>query len=359
MPYSFYDVSVSVFDVHIASDALQTLTGFQQRFEFLTDSARFNTCYQTRRDINIPGFGFRPLSKRTLDFNHFWNPYHRMALDNGGDLWKIQIPLVCDPRRSPIRLDVKTPGVQVTIRPRIYLSTIGWSTNIRVGLRGTMNRRQLTAAIGLVINKSTANSFLIAGEAASLTGVFQYFQTQVAKEVYAGQVVPHPPQRIPRHCVVSINQYTGPIKDYRNASDPNSAMTRADRALMQSLLCGEEVDVQNEGAGNLLFTKLSKENFTLTDFGHGTLLFPQRMAVNRVDMHRCHCLASNLTNCLMVSLSLFEFYSLSQDAAGGSLARALQPHVENTLHRLPRSYRHPFCNNLFAKHSSLAQFTAN
>jgi hypothetical protein len=143
------------------------------------------------------------------------------------------------------------------------------------------------------------------------------------------------------------------------AIDPNTAMTRADRALMQSLLCGEEVDVQNEGGRNLLFTKLSKENFTLTDFGHGTLLVPQRMAINRADMHRCHCLASNLTNCLMVSLLLLEFYTLSQDAAGGSLARALQPHVESTLHRLPRSYRHPFCNNLFAKHSSLSRFLAD
>jgi hypothetical protein len=356
---SFYDVSVSVFDVHVASSALQMPAGFQQRFEFLTDSARYNTFYQTGRDINIAGFGFRPLSKKAIDSSHFWNPYRQMAIDIGGDFWKIQIPFVCDPKRFQIKLTVQSKSLQITIRPRIYLSTFGWSTNIRVGLRGTMNRKELIGAVGTIMNSSGASPFSIDGNSANLTQVFQFFQTQIAKEVYSPSITPHPPRKIPRHFFVSINHFSGPIKHYRNPSDPNTEMTRADRAFMQSLLYGREIDVQNEGGTNLLFTRISKENFALTDFGHGTLLFPQRLAVRRSDMHRCHCLASNLTNCLMISLSFLEFFNLSRGATGGSLARTLQPHIEDTLHRLPRSYRHPFCKNLFTKHSSLAQFIAN
>jgi hypothetical protein len=356
MSYSFYDVSVSVFDVHVASSALQTPGGFQQRFEFLRDSARYNDFYRTGRDINIAGFGFRPLSKRAIDSSHFWNPYRQMAIDIGGDFWKIQIPFVCDPKRSQIKLTVHPKSLQVTIRPRIYLSTFGWSTNIRVGIRGTMNRKELIAAIGTIMNTSGASAFSIGGNSANLTQVFQFFQAQIAKEVYSPPITPHPARRIPRHFFVSINHFNGPIKHYRNASDPNTAMTRADRALMQSLLYGQEIDVQNEGGTNLLFTKISKENFALTDFGHGTLLFAQRLAIRRTDMHRCHCLASNLTNCSMIARSFLEFFNLSRDATGGSLARNLQPCVEDTLHRLPRSYPHPFCKNLFKKDSSLARF---
>jgi hypothetical protein len=141
-------------------------------------------------------------------------------------------------------------------------------------------------------------------------------------------------------------------------------MPNGEKALMRSLLFGRDTDPLNlageESKWPLLRTQISRSfnNFALTDFQVGTLIFLQRLAQiggrnDRRKKRRAQCFAENCKNCLATAYLIWQFRTESADtAAKGDLAQ-LRADLAQTLKGIPRQYRNVFCKNLFANHSGL------
>ena len=353
MAYIFHDVVVFAFDIHTAISALESAPPgqFQPRFQFLTDPAQFNPFYRGCRDVNLPGFGFRPVPATKLISDHFWSQYISMAGNKDRDFWRIQMPLICHPKRTKLALRAAPVKVQITIRPEVFLSPMGWSTNIRIGFRGNMTWKQTVELVQAVMDRSVDTPFLIGTDGARLTEVFQYYQRQVVDAVFQGAGPPHPPTKIPRYFVVSINHFEGPVKRYR------TEMTRAERARIESLLYGRQIGYSEEGSRPLTLTTIDDPNFALTDFDHGTLVFAQTDALKLNYARKLHCLASNIQKCMMMAFSQLQFLKLANRGSNSPLLTAMRDNALDTLHRFPESYCHPFCTSLFLNHLSLAEIS--
>lgn len=351
MVYDFKDITISVFDIHTTIDPLrsQPQEYFRKEFSFFTNPVRYHEFSISGQSIKTDTFHFQPLSIRQQK-THFWMAYSNILHNGAKDPWKLQTPFVSHADKINLRLNMHEPDIKITTRPAIYLSSLGWSTNILIRLQGNIKNRQLIQIMGRLASKELDDTpFVIADKPKTLTETFKFFQNLLLSEVYIKP--PHLGMKIPRHFIVSLNKYNGPRADYKK-------MENRDKDLMHSILYGKEFGALEEGEEqkkpSLLLTHISVPyNFALTDFDHGTLLFPQRDALSTKREGSVHCLATNVRDCIMMTYTLLYFYKLSKGFDINTLIGSLRENVRSTLQQLPEKYTNQVCRNLFLNHKFL------
>ncbi|MGB8193295.1 MAG: hypothetical protein WCF67_15300 [Chitinophagaceae bacterium] len=363
MAYSFKHVTIYLFDINPAILLLEENSkGYcQTNFAFLENAEDYRNKYLANQPIETPAFIFSCLPNFDIDKSHFWKQFGRIKPKDGQpDFWSLQMPFV-GRYKQQVELDHKLEGVAITVRPSIYLSTLGWSVNLKIDLRGNIKKTDLVSLIGwLSRGDGRSFSFRIGSDAMDKKQCFRSFNNLIAEEVYKNGTRPVPGMKIINQFVISINSFEGDIIPY-------DEMPSYEEALMRSILFGRQVEVpeleNDKRKYPLTVTQISTNlvNFALTNFEQGSLIFLQREAKMRGPEDKEHkrkvtCFAENCKNCLMMSYLFWQFYTQSGTSAGVNDLAALKTSIPQTLKLIPQMYTSAFCKNLFLQHKGLAKF---
>jgi len=359
MSYSFRKVEIFTFDIHSTVKSLLDPQLVAPGFSFLTDPAQYKNAYSARKVVTGKTFKAQPLSPRALKRNHFWRRYCGIWHGGKQDLWKLQPPFVCD-LQSP-KIDVTAPGTgtQAKVGSRIYLSALGWSTNIEISLSGEVSPQELRTFIGALGKDSVFR--LDGGTPQNLSVTFKAMASQLQKEVFAPAGRNTESMGTSRHLITCITDFQGsPIARYAQGDFDNvPPMESADRALMLGLLYGREVTArevaQKEKDRAFMVTSFGGPNFSLTDFERGTLLFIQKSHCKNPQAS-LRCLGSNVRFCSMMTLAVKAFYESSAGYADNSQVKELRDAIKFTLTSLPLEYKNRFCLKWCKKHTFFQQF---
>jgi hypothetical protein len=362
MSYEFQAVDLSVFDFHLMRDPLLNASAIQPQFNFLTGENGYNEQYQQGAAILTANLSVRPLNWRMLTYHHFWKYYQTIwPKDETYNFWKLQMPFICKLTNTQIKLVTGSPDFDGTVRSTVYLSAMGWSTNLDIHLRGKMKPAQLQAFVHQLPSKG-ASVFEVDGQRMPLPDVFKFIAQMVRQNIYGTKAIDS--LGIMRHLIITLSQFTGGIAYYGAGPSGAKQMTAADRAMIHSIWRGATVSVPQvikmENEKKFLLTKYyTGPDFALTDFDYGTLLFMQQTAGQEFGggqsprgKMRCH--SSNIRNYLIMSLDLLSFYrGTKQNEAGNPVIKALREHIKSTLSDIPHRYRNPFCQAFHTKHGNL------
>jgi hypothetical protein len=318
----------------------------QEEFKFLELPALYNELYNKKLPITTESFCFKPLTATSIQKNKLWKAYINFSDDH----WALQTPLVGHFKRS-LDIDLMAPFDCTTdISVWVYLSSLGWSTNVDIRLRGNLIKNDIIDLIGRL--RSTPNReqmpFKWAGPK-SLTDIFIQCQNTLAKEVY------HSPsfrgKEYMRHFVISVNRFSGEITPFHR-------MTHAEKGLLLRLLFGVNINAtdyieieQNSEDGPYKHSKIdiSGPNFAITSFKHGTFLFIQKTRFEG----QVHCLHKNVRDMIMLALTKLDFIGETKGASSETLLGTLAENSLNNLKRLQQNYSNKFCQGFFEKHGSL------
>jgi hypothetical protein len=366
MAYEFQTVDISIFDFHVVIEALLNNNAIQPQFRFLTTATDYNLQYQSGQAVQTANLKIQPLSWRMLEHHHFWK-YYKFCQSDGGrpDFWKLQMPFVCVQNQSQnlINLHTDSSNFAGTVRAFVFLSGMGWSTNLEIRLRGQIKPEELTNFVQR-LPRTSASLFEINGNRKNLPDTFEYFSNLLKKEVYQPNIAEH--LTIPRHHVINLTQFTGDIAHFRKGRADDKTMPAADRALMHSILLGEEIGIPRlaiiEKEKKFLLTEFieNEPDFALSYFDRGTLLFMQKTALTsnyakwkaRRKSMRCH--SFNIRNCLLMMLTLQQFYRfIEKSALTNAKIKLLRDDIGTTIRELPHWYNNRFCQSFYYNHGPL------
>ena len=354
MSYEFQIVDLFIFDFHVPVNALFNATNMRPGLEFLTDSTKYNAQYQSGTPIDTPTFRFRPLNWRTFTYHFFWKYYQLIHQNAGPDFWRLQMPFIGHRQATSMKVVTGSSDFDGTVSASVFLSAIGWSTALRIRLRGQMKPSAIQQFVGRLSAKS-APAFEVNGARRTLPEVFELFTTDVLKEVYQPGVIDT--LKVRRYLVVTPVRFTGDVGFYRVPGA--RPIASADRAALHAMLKGAPVSVSDvvnlETGRKFLITRFvdaagaSNPDFAITYFDYGTLLFMQRSAQgddperwkSRRGAMRCH--AKNIGNYLLMTLSLNAFYrDMSQSDTSTPERKALCDSIRLTLATLPTRYTNQY-----------------
>src|SRR5207253_6443245 len=103
---------------------------------------------------------------------------------------------------------------------------------------------------------------------------------------------------------------------------PYGEMPSDEKALMLSLLFGEEIDPtqmkekQQKYPITKTYISSDEKNFALSNFDHGSLVFLQKegkVLSDRKSKAKVRCFAANVKNCVMQSFLLWQFYQAAKE----------------------------------------------
>jgi hypothetical protein len=361
MPYNFKEVTIYIFDIHPAVGLLTNAleTAFQKDFGFLAKPEQYEKLYLSNSRLETGNLVFEPLSGYEQTKSHFWEPFKTIwQKDHQPDIWKVQLPFATTQIKADLKLNTQLPGVAATIHPKIYLSALGWATDLKIHLNGDIEETSLISLLGQLM-KGSDQVFPLAvnGEPKGRVDTFRFFNDLMRNEVYQPAQPPHPGMKIFRQFVISLDRYEG-------GQNPYADMTAPEQALMLSVLYGEEIKpadkIKKEKNSPVTRTDISNYglNFALSNFEHGTLIFLQKLAQEQQtpkDNKKASCIAANIKNCIMNSYLLWRFYEDGKGENTNAEFAALRNNVGGTLKGIPRAYRNQFCQNLFLQHAALSK----
>lgn len=361
MDSQFHAVDIHIFDFHSAVKPLSSPACLQNNFQFLSKADEYRKMYASGQGVLTPSFYVHPLSQRSRKHNHFWKRYLEIWHGNALDPWKLQVPFVCSPRQPVLKLATEGTGFESKVRPFVYLSAMGWSTNLNLHLSGDIKLPKLRDFIGQLKKSGPGNSlFRIDDKPHDLSQVFQYFSRKILEEVYAPDSPPEDTLQLPRHFVVSLSQFTGPLLNYKATLwTKGKAMKDEDRALLHSILLGRAVTVpelaQILKARQHSFIQFKGPDFALAYFGKGILAFLQQSALKGSGRRASiSCFASNIRTCSMMIWSLLNFYKEAGSwAQSNPLIAELREAVKFNLQKIPSRYTNEYCRALYSNHAEL------
>jgi hypothetical protein len=363
MAYKFQEVNIYVFDVHSVPKALTNPACVQNAFSFLVDENQYRNHYDSGQIIQTNHLSMRPLTRRNLAHNHFWKRYKDIWFVNGKpDYWNLQLPFVCEPINTKVKLAIGGSGFQANVRPVIFLSGMGWSSNLRVHLSGNIDTAQL---IDFLSRLNTAkDAFLENSKPRGLVDIFRLFANYVRNEIYSQGCAPIDRETISRYLVISIAKFQGPLNYYKSQYSHQPQMTDSDRTMMLSILRGNPKSMQdwaketNEKMFSIAYST-DRPDFGLIDFNRAALIFMQEAASqNAQGKLRCH--GSNVRLCYMTVFSLLGIYKgLEAAAQSNPKIEALRKNLLVTLKELPHLYKNNmFCLSLYRNHKQLQELNA-
>src|SRR5262245_41251530 len=126
MSFDLVDVTIAIFDIHTVPNAVgaDTPEYYNPRFTFLHDPGLFrNTHRQLAPEtapLLTPSLACQTLLKLYRG-GKFWDSYLQIRHDRAltVDEWKLQLPFVCRPRRSEVRVNVPIPNADVSMSTSI------------------------------------------------------------------------------------------------------------------------------------------------------------------------------------------------------------------------------------------------
>jgi hypothetical protein len=354
MPYQFQQVEIRAFDFHLMLAPLAGGTQPQAAFNYLVDPNLYNQQYSANVQTNTANLSFAPLHWRTLNFHHFWKHYQTIQPAAGGkyDFWKLQMPFI-GKVNSQIKLISGSPNINGTVEAGIFLTAIGWSTNIDISIAGQLTTAQLSEFVGKLANKP-APLFEVGGKQLTLPELFEYVGKIVLSEVYEPKSIDA--IKIKRQLIVCPFAATGPVDHYAANQTAAKRISTADRASLHSIIQGAPVSFVDVGAlekeKKFLLTQFHDgPDFALTYFDRGTLLFMLDTAIDdgayrRARQSKLDCLLTNIRNYLVITLDLYNF---SQATAGNpnldAKTKGLRSDLVFTLQAIPQSYSNHFCQS--------------
>lgn len=359
--YKFHDVTLAFYDFHATEQPLASSRPgdyYQPEFRFLVDQQAYRQAFDLRQRVASRQFNFYPLPGRDRR-THFWESYLDLTVNPAADWWLYQAPWVCRNLHVDLRLNGGPAGVTAELRKEIYLSALGWSTQVIVRLVGDLNTQQLSAAVGRLARGSSTGPqapFLVDGRPQDLTGVFQHLAGLIQEQVFVPGKNPHRSKYFPRKRLIAVAEFDAPPKNQRLFGGYDN-LFQAEKADLQSVLFGRSVQVsQLKGDGELLRTVISGANYALTEWNEGTLLFPLRDGfIKAGKCGKMHCLANNLRACQTMAFLLLEYIKAGRTAPPGSAAQALRSQAQAALITIADRYCNTFCQHIFQKHPELSR----
>lgn len=360
MPYSFKRLTIYLLDIHPAINLVEESGDdcLQDAFAFLRNREEYEKQYAAGQPLRTANFLFRPLSGMELEKRGWWKSFSAVRRKDGGpDVWNLQLPFVGQYTGAPLTVNHPLQDVTITVSPTIWLRSIGWSAQLKLNVRGEIKKADLIELTGW-LRGARNDRFSFGGiNAADGKACLRHFYGLLLSEVYRKENPPHSGIEIVYHCVTSIAGYEGDYKSYLEMPDD-------EKALMRGIVYGYPVPVDKledeEQSRALLRSQISKSfnNFALTDFEVGTLIFLQRLAQivkpnDRRKRRRAHCFTENCKNCIATAYLISRFRAESEDPGDNSDMARLRADLEQTLKGIPRKYRNVFCKNLFANHKDL------
>lgn len=351
MAYVFNAIDLSIFDYHLVPDPLTNPVSIQDTYSFLIDPVFYNVHYKLGEAVQSPSFGLTPLRWRSLNYHHYWKYYQTIWPTNGSyDFWKLQMPFIGKPGQTKIGLNTGSSNFEGTVDCSIFVTAMGWSTNLDIKLRGQMSPGDITQFIGRLSNKG-ASMFIVNGTPKILPAVFEYLADLTQKELYTSKSVPL--LKLKRFIVMTLAGFDGPLAPYQAAG---KRIPASDRALFHSMLKGEAIGfaevVKRESQDKFLLTQFqSRPDFAITYFDHGTLLFMQETALHalqqgRVARSKMKCHSKNIRNYLLTTLGLYiAWRDLKSTAAHNEKVKSLWSNAFATLQEIPKKYNNQYCQS--------------
>ena len=363
MAYKFQEVNIYLFDVHSVPKVLSNPNCVQKAFNFLVDEAQYTSQYDLGNAINTANLSIRPLTKRSIDRNHFWKRYKDiMIVDGKPDYWKLQIPFLCAPTSMKVKLGTGRLGFQANVRSAIYLSGMGWSSNLHIHLSGDIDAAQLIDFIDRLNTKN--NTFLVSGKPKGVVGIFQLFADWIRSEVYSPTYAPVDRESCSKYLVTSIVKFQGSLNYYKSSSGSQPQMSDLDRSIMLSILRGSHKDLKDwaRETNDKKFTVTEprdRPDFGLVDFERSALIFMQD-AASKHTQGKLRCHGSNSRLCYMMVFSLLALYNgLEAAALTNPKLATLRNSLKASLRELPLAYtNNMLCQALYSNHNQLQKLTA-
>jgi len=326
---------------------------YTENFGFFLDKQAYNCRYKEGKNISSKGFNFAVLPLSSRRDNQFWKYYSGGLNDPGKGFWELNFPYIGTFKREEFGLNTKLlSGIDQTVKSllkiSVYLSPLGWSTRLtlRIYGGGVIKNRQLVKIMGPIMgldNQLPHPFFIRTGKHVKKLGlmdVFKYGKKLIQEDVYN---LPEDKSfdRLNRHFLISINGCEGNNIYYDN-------MAPADQSLLLSILFGEELDVMDIAAGKhekILKTRISRNNFALTNFQQGTFLFPQWEALRPGLKGKVFALSENITIFLIMVLSIFRFLSISRWGTANQPDLFTRESLNDNLKLIKRNYKNQFCQS--------------
>lgn len=315
----FQEIDIYMFDVHTTIKPLASNDCLQDNFRFLVEPDNYREHYTKRTTTLTKSFDIHPLSLHAQTRNHFWKNYLNLFAEADPDFWQLQAPFVCSLRQPSLTL-AEDLGFAGSIRPRIYLSALGWSTQLNIHLKGDIHLSALLKFILGIVGNEGNSGLRLDGQPASVSFIFRNLADRLLEEVYDKA---HPPKtgapEIPKRMVISLSKFQGTPLHYKKKLG-RSGMTDEEQALLHSLLRGETIKVKE------LAQKLQKPlhtlvrfdpdaDFMLIYFEYGALVFMQRSArLNNKRQRSLSCFGSNTRSYATMIWTLFHFYLQAANA---------------------------------------------
>jgi hypothetical protein len=320
----FQGIDIFVFDVHTTIRPLAANDSLQERFRFLVEPDSYRKQYLNGQSTLTKSFDVHPLSKHSQSRNHFWKNYLNLFAEAAPDVWQMQAPFICS-LRQPIVTLADDLGFGGSIHPRIYLSALGWSTNLNIHLRGDISLSALLDFILGIVGKTGNPGLRLDGQSGNLSFILRNLADRLLEEVYDKA---HPPKtgapEITRRMIISLSKFEGTPLHYKKTLK-RKGMTDEEQALLHSLLRGERIEVK-ELAQKLRSpspTVVSFEpdaDFMLLYFEFGALVFMQRSARLKDKRQRSlSCFASNTRSYATMIYTLLHFYLATKNAENQAL----------------------------------------
>ena len=354
MPYQFQRVEIRAFDFHLMLAPLAGGTQPKAAFNYLVDPNLYNQQYSGAAQTNTTNLSFAPLNWRTLNFHHFWKHYQTIQPAGGGkyDFWKLQMPFIGKVKQQ-INLVSGSPNINATAEAGVFLSAIGWSTNINISIEGQLTTAQLSEFVGKLSNKP-APLFAIAGKQLTLPELFEQVANIVLSEVYEPKSIDA--LKIKRQLIVCPFEATGLVAHYPAGQVAAKRISTADRAALHSIIQGAPVSFADVGVlerdKKFLLTQFHDgPDFAITYFDKGTLLFMLDTAIDsgaarRALQSKLDCLLTNIRNYLAITLDLYNFCQTTATNPNlDAKTKALRSDLLFTLKAIPQSYSNHFCQS--------------
>ena len=349
------DIDIFIFDFHLDLRPVLSPVRMNKDFEFMSDAAKYHGQQSTAKPFTAGKLTLHPLGVRSRKRNRLWSRYSPGFSNSVTPDWDIQIPFSVRPVET-IGFDAN-PGI-AKVRSAIQVSAIGWSTYLEMSIEGSLDFNDLHALTQRLLDKSQ-KPFTVANIPTNLPGVLKHFGSLWQSEAYKDpQVPPRDSNPIQRHIVISISGYDGTAKPYRHEVGSTDWMTDAERAQLHGILLGQPFSIQQlPGAGkDQGYTYIqfgASNNFAISYFGHGSLIFMQEEAGTARNRRKSmKCLARNISHFSQLALSIPNVLRIT---TAGQPLQGLQGTLKNSLKSLGDNYTNEFCRVWFGKHSLLQQ----
>jgi hypothetical protein len=377
MAYVFQDIVIYAFDVHTTVAPFTNDKCFVESLSFLSDPEQYRQQSAVGKVVETDSFTIKPLTPDEIE-HHFWAAYSN-SWRNGEvpDYWRLQLPFRCEVKAQTLALDAGHPALKVFIKPEIFLTAIGWSTNLYIRIKGALNTQQLQSLVARLF-QSQAKPFLIAGEAQTLTGVFGHFKDKMKKEVYAQKKPDVDKLTLEKNYVLSPVTFTGQTRYYcppRKADHPEPAwtydlnsgerMSQLECASMLGILYGSAPTIgewSERSYKTFSHGKMRGPSFSLTDLKVGTFLFMQENAVadgTSKSKKALWCYTSNVRLCSMMIPLLVKFHKhSSREASRNPKIAELREAIAVTLKELPDNCLNAVCRRIHRANSEVREIIA-